>query len=415
MNISESGRAIASVTELIKNHILNEWQIPPKPDVTIGRPETTGTTPSPDGRLNLFLYELRIDPFLRNRSLGPARLPPVWLIAKYILTAFDEKGESDTSNALKYLGEGIRLLDLLKMIPTPPLPELDQNPETLKLTIEDVGVEVLSRLMQGPDQRYRSSVGFEVKPLMVASAEVPSYSLLVGIDYTKTPVIEIREEGIRIDIDSLSTRPSISKIVPQKFEIEDTFILNGKNLDASDLFAYLDSFKLRIDIQKRDSLKCVVSLSDIEEKSIMAGNHAIYLVQNLTSVRRRTSNTVIGSLIPKVDSATTNALVKVHDPDAATGKELITGNIDVVGNLLGRKNADVVVDDVVVGLYKNGETTNVLTKFEIPPVPLPGPPQHSVRLPIDIKDDVVAGTYRIIYTVNGQQAKNSPEVILDTP
>jgi uncharacterized protein DUF4255/IPT/TIG domain-containing protein len=408
-----SGKAIGAVSEIIKNHLTNYWQsfVLPTPTITIGRPEKSTGNQTP-ARLNLFLYELKIEPFLKNTSLGPSRSPPVWLVAKYVLTAFDSSSESDTVEALRYLGEGIRILAALNKIPVKngslPLPELDENPEDLMLTIEDVGVEVLSRIMQGPDQLYRSSAGFEVRPIMLAPSVLPTYSLLVGIDYTQDPFLEIGQKGIQIDVDTLLPRPSINAITPSKFELDTTILIHGKYLETPSLAAYLGTFELLITSQTKDIIECHIATQNIDENSIMAGSHIILLVQNTMSVRQRRSNLAICSLIPKVDSATPHSLIKVNDP--RTGNLLIEGNIDVLGNLLGRET-----DDVVVGLYKNGRTTNVLTEIIANPTPPPSPPQHSIRLPIRSANRVEPDNYRLIYTVNGEQAKSSPLVRLDTP
>jgi len=419
MSVSMSGKAIGSLTELIKNHILNAWDNSsglPKPNVTIGRPEALEDTQG--ARLNIFLYQLNLDPFLRNTSLGPARPIPVWLVAKYILTAFDNKHESDTMDALLYLGEGIRILASLTTITLPQnisLPELERNPETLKLTIEDVGVELLSRIMQGPDQKYRSSTGFEIRPIMIESSSPPSYSLLVGMDYTKDPIMKIGEEGIKIDIESFFIQPVIVGIERQKFEFGETFYVEGKNLDIADLSIYLGSLELDIISQKKDILECKIDLSEIDDENlIVAGNYPIYLTQHLTGTKIRKSNIVIGSLIPKVDSATPNSLEIVADP--ITAQEFIKkGDIDILGNLLGRQNENVK-DDVVAGLFRDGKTTNVLTEFTAIPSTQPGElPQRNVILHIQISDKVVPEIYRLIYTVNGQQAMNSPEVRLELP
>jgi hypothetical protein len=86
------------------------------------------------------------------------------------------------------------------------------------------------------------------------------------------------------------------------------------------------------------------------------------------------------------------------------------GNIDVLGNLLGRQG-----DDVVVGLYKDARTKNVITEFTSVLSAPADPPQHKTILHIRITDKVLPGVYRLIYTVNGQQAKHSPQVTLDLP
>jgi hypothetical protein len=409
MSVSMSGKAIGALTQLIKDHIVNVWNdsILQKPDVTIGRPEAPLNPQKTI--LNLFLYELKIDPFLRNTALGPGREPPVWLVAKYLLTAFDSTGESDTMDALRYLGEGIRILASLTTIrpQNMPLPELESNPETLKLTIEDVGVEMLSRLMQGPDQKFRSSIGFEVRPIMIDSSSLPSYSLLVGIDYTKDPLVEIGEEGIKIDIDSLSIQPVIVDIEPKKFELGNTLYVKGRNLDLPDLSIYLNSSELDITSQGKDGLECLVDFPGIDENSIVAGNYTIYLIQKVTNTRQRKSNAALGSLIPKIDSTIPSSLSKVTHPQLG---QVIVGNINIVGNLLGRQG-----DDVVVGLYRDARTTNVITKFTSIASTPPAPPQHNVILQISITDKVLPGVYRLIYTVNGQQAKSSPQVRLDVP
>jgi hypothetical protein len=103
------------------------------------------------------------------------------------------------------------------------------------------------------------------------------------------------------------------------------------------------------------------------------------------------------------------------DKDPRTNQDVIKGDIDVLGNLLGRQ-IDGYNDDVVAGLFKNGRTTNVLTEFTAIPSTLPTEmPQHNVILHIQNTDRVIPGTYRLIYTVNGQQAMNSTEVRLELP
>ena len=262
--------------------------------------------------------------------------------------------------------------------------------------------------MQGPDQLYRSSAGFEVRPIMLSPSGLPSYSLLVGIDYTQDPIVEIGEKGVQIDVNALPPRSSITTIT-SKFELDTTIIIYGKNLDSPGLAVYFDPFELVITLQTKDMIECHIATPIIDENSIAAGSRVLYVVQNMASIlQRRTSNLVIGSLIPKVESATPNSISKVSDP--STGNPLIEGNIDMLGNLLGR-----IEDDVIVGLYKDGKTTNVLTEIIVNPTSPLSSPQHSVRLPIRSANKVTPDTYRLIYTVNGEQAKSSPLVRLDTP
>ena len=61
---------------------------------------------------------------------------------------------------------------------------LENNPEPLKLTFDESSAELLSKIMQGTDERYRLSVAFQVRPVMIVPGSRRASSLLVGVDYT---------------------------------------------------------------------------------------------------------------------------------------------------------------------------------------------------------------------------------------
>ena len=56
------------------------------------RPPANGGGVPAGGRLNLFLYETSFDPTLRNVPLEDGRPAPLWLVLKYLLTAFRTGG-----------------------------------------------------------------------------------------------------------------------------------------------------------------------------------------------------------------------------------------------------------------------------------------------------------------------------------
>src|SRR5258708_232311 len=153
--------------------------------VTVGRPEPASSLPN-HSRLNLFLYEVHIDEFLRNESLDEGQPPPLWLALHYLLTAFDAGGESDTELSHEILGAGMRALQAINFLqPTAgATAPLQDNPNELKVTFDHETADLLSKLMQGPDMKYRCSAAFQVRPVLIAPADPPSYSQLVGIDYT---------------------------------------------------------------------------------------------------------------------------------------------------------------------------------------------------------------------------------------
>ena len=71
--------------------------------------------------LNLFLYETAFDATLRNLSLRDGEPPPLWLVLKFLLTAFDRDERSDSAAAHELLGSGMSALHELNFLHLDPL------------------------------------------------------------------------------------------------------------------------------------------------------------------------------------------------------------------------------------------------------------------------------------------------------
>src|SRR4051812_9554477 len=116
MPLAETGGALGAVTEVLRARLLARLGAI-LTDVTVGRPEPNGLLNNP--RLNLFLFEIQFDGHLKNIALEDSGPSPLWLVARYLLTAFDEFGDSDSLEAHALLGEGIRALHELNFLPAP--------------------------------------------------------------------------------------------------------------------------------------------------------------------------------------------------------------------------------------------------------------------------------------------------------
>src|SRR5262249_53504745 len=101
MALIDTGTAIGSVSRLLKTALTNAFtNVTPTAVVSISRPEpASGGGGHQSARVNLFLYEVQIDASLRNVPLTNGRPTPLWLVLRYLLTAFDENGDSDTEGA----------------------------------------------------------------------------------------------------------------------------------------------------------------------------------------------------------------------------------------------------------------------------------------------------------------------------
>ncbi|MBD2232776.1 Pvc16 family protein [Phormidium tenue] len=408
MALTETGKAIGAVTQLLKEHLLPPTV--PEIDVTVGRPEDVATS-SQTPKLNLFLYEIQFDASLRNRPLDHGQPFPLWLVLKYLLTAIDTTGNSDSILAHGLLGEGLRALQELALLPlissASPLntrAALQDNPEPLKITFDQTPSDLLSKVMQGSEEKYRCSVGFEVRPVMIATRQPSSYSLLVGINYETNTVIGA--EGIKIPV-LPSMGPMLKEVFPLRITPVDpdvlppqaipTVTMRGQNLALTDLSVQLGDVELAVVARSPGEIQAAVN-GDISDGAVIsAGSHALRVVQALPENHQRSSNLLVLNLLPLLNSAD---YAVSADPD-------LQGVLTLTGRLLG--TAD---DDIFVALYRAGTTVQVFDTAEpvVPPPPITL--QTQLRVPIRTVDAAPVAGDRIILRVNGQQANHSPLVTL---
>ena len=406
MALADTGKAIGAVANLLIARLSSVAA------VSVGRPELAAKN---GPRLNLFLYESQFDPTLRNHPLDEGQPPPLWLVLRFLMTAFDAGNESDTPDALEVLGQGLGALQQNSFLSFSGeaaniIAPLADNPEDLKITFDEANSELLSKVISGPEEKYRYSVGFQVRPVMIAAGEPASYSLLVGVDYTKAPVVVIGEKGIQIPVIP-SLGPTISEIEPSKFEVGSIVTIKGTDLNLSGLSVSLGPIDLPVISQKPDQLTFEVNSVIANGDAISAGSHPIAVVQTLPTGRRRPSNVLVASLIPTLTTAVIAGGTLTINPAPPPPKpQTAFATIDLTGVLLGTKD-----DDCFLALYRDGMTLRLFDTFTdedpVPPPP-PVPSQSAKSLKMVIDDSVPVGNYLVIYRVNGQQAKQSPVVSL---
>lgn len=398
MALADTDNSIGAVTELLKTRIAGFTGIP---DISIGRPDkSTGGTK----HLNLFLYGIDFDPFLKNTSLNEGEKPPIWMVLKYLLTAFNGADDSDSIEAHKHLGKAIRAVyqdDLLSLAGSSAdtLKALSPNPEDLHVTFDEAPTELLAKLMQGTDEKLRLSICFQVRPVMIASTAPGNFSLLVGIDYTNPPALAYPYTGIDV-IPSMG--PRIEELTPAGFEVNEEVMIYGSDLHLENLSVMLGPVQLPVTMQQPDQLKFKIDPSIIAASSISAGSHSVTVIQTLAGTgKKRASNAVIGNLVPTLTGATVSGLT-VHPIES--DKRFAT--IQLSGLLLGSDD-----DEAILALYRDGR---IYKMFDVLVSPAgPAPPRQTVRRRIMIADDAVeSGEYLAILRVNNQQAPQSPQVKL---
>ncbi len=403
MALADSGRAIGAVTKLLREHLIRRGFA-----VSVGKPENAAASDT-SAKLNLFLYETALDPSLRNVPLYDDQPAPLWLSLKYLVTAFDAAEASDSADAHELLGRGLSALHELNFlhldagVASDVRAALENTPEPLKLTFDETPPDLVSKLMQGSEEKYRLSVAFEVRPVMIAPAEPRAFPLLVGIDYTQAPPATVGEAGVGLAV-TASLGPRLTAVEPAAFDPGDTLTVHGEDLHLSGLECWLGATRLAVVGQRPNRLTVRAEgpvPSGATEGPIAsggapsAGEHPLLVRQPLPNGRSRASNLLVGALRPVVTDASLDA----------------AGVLTVDGLLLGTWD-----DDLLVALQRDGEVARLFEPGPEPPPPpaaltiVPGTDQQSLTVSGVDSGAVPAGDYLVVVRVNGQQALRSPTV-----
>lgn len=372
MALVHTQNAIGAVGELLVSQLASRTNAN---SVDVGRPEAAIASVGP--KFNIFLYEVEIDGHLREHALDAGQPPPIWLVLHYLLTAVDDSNETDSTKAHRLVGEGMLALQELNFLRST-ANELVDNPESLKITFEQADTELLSQIIQGADEHYRLSVAFQVRPVMVAPSEPPSYAPLV---LTVGPP---GDEGVAV-IPSIG--PCLSRIEPEQFVAGDQLRIRGDGLTGALQFICFGDVCYGVTGVSNGDLLTVVP-SDTE---LSPGSHLITAVRETSDGRRSTSNGVVGLMLPEASAATVGAVGV--DSDGNPIREL-----RVTGAHLG--NAE---DAIFMAFYKDGDTALMAEASGVATQDL-----LTAQIPLGMPPP---GLYNIIVRANGAQSILAPEVM----
>lgn len=376
MPLAESRNAIGALAEHLAVELTSRTDAG---TVDIGRPEQANSN-SNGPKLNLFLYQIEFDGHMRNTPLDVGQEPPLWLTLRYLLTAFDSTGESDSAAAQHLLGQGLLALQAMSM-QRPGAPALADNPEPIKISFENTNSEMLSSIMQVTDEKYRISAAFQARPILLARLSATgSGPLIRTIGPPASPgVVVLPSMGPRLDA-----------IAPDAFEIGDTIELQGGDLAADSVEICYGDVCLPVPAADVANNRVTVTVPSPPTADLSAGTYAVTLVKLLPSGRRFSSNAALGRLRPTVAGAS-------HGPLSPEGSNLF-GDLTITGDRLGGTE-----DSIFVGFYRDGRVQHL---FEASGTAA----QTSLTLSLTAAQAIPSAIYRIVLRVNGEQALVSPQV-----
>ncbi|HRP27177.1 MAG TPA: DUF4255 domain-containing protein [Burkholderiaceae bacterium] len=379
MALSATTEAVGAVSELLATRVSSRLNNLP---VLVGRPSDAPDDLNARG-LNLFLYHVAFDGHMRNQPLDRGQQPPVWLTLHYLLTAFDAEGESETVGAHRLLGQGIVALQELNFLHAPvTAAALTGNPEPLKITFDEADADLLNKLFSGTEERYRVSVAFQVRPVMLATDAVPDYAPLVQ---TVGPP---GNEGVMV-FASMGAR--LTSIAPAKFVAGQTVELRGVDLGGYDRIN-LGGNQLLPLAALPDDRGDVVRFQLLANTPIAAAGYAVSVTRILPSGRTMTSTPLLGELMPVVsgvalDGALTPAGANLHGSFVVDGAQFGGPDESIFAALLFDGSARIQLEP-------SSDPTPTSARFTVP---------EALALP--------PGSYRVVLRVNGQQAVQTPELV----
>jgi hypothetical protein len=189
--------AIGMVSESLRNLLVGEMTLTPAVNVTILAPDEPGG----DRRINLFLYKVQENPYLKNMDWQvkrgePARLvpPPLSLNLFYLLTSY-APNDNQTGNAAAHeiLGEAMRVFYDHPIVPEAHLAAgLIGAGEHVKIMLNTLDLEELSTVWATFTQPFRLSVLYEVSVVQLdPESERPMATRVrrIGVPDVRAPFV----------------------------------------------------------------------------------------------------------------------------------------------------------------------------------------------------------------------------------
>ncbi len=242
-----------------------------------------GGSPTPEGdRINLFLYQVSENPFLKNQDMpsnrGSRGTLPLSLNLHYLITAYGSTLQNgthiDESKAQQLLGSVMRVLNDYPIITESLLttrlspvgqtildPALRGQYETIKLCLDPVSVEDLTKIWTALTVPYRLSVAYSISVIQIESQKSRSFPQLVGEPPRGGPFITVLPLQTPL-IEAVAMRaagdpPDVVHTTPY-LHVGDTLIITGQNFGTDDALVLLNGLEIPIRPQSGTLIEIVV-------------------------------------------------------------------------------------------------------------------------------------------------------------
>lgn len=226
--------AIGRVSESLRNLLLGEMQLTPPVPVTILAPDEPG---GGNRRVNLFLYKVQENAFLRNQDwqVSPSNSsqlipPPLSLNLYYLMTPYaNNDANLGNANVHEILGEAMRVFYEYPVVPSEYLAgDLDAAREQIKIVQNGLDMEELSQVWSTFSEPFRLSVLYEVSVVQLDQ----------GVGQQRPMPQRVRQIGVP-DVHTPYQPPVIDQIDPVSGPAGSTVTFSGAYLDGWNAYVIL--------------------------------------------------------------------------------------------------------------------------------------------------------------------------------
>jgi uncharacterized protein DUF4255 len=316
--------AIAAVTATLRSVL--ETGVRADPDLN----DTTVTTQPLDkaresnnnaNQLNLFLYQTLPNAAWRNMDVprqvlpGETGMPPLALQLYYLMTAYGRNNDSNQPFSHQLLGKAMSVLhdhallgpDEIKAATAASMPrsDLDRQVDRVRITLQPLSLEEISKLWTGLQTQYRLSVAYEATVVLIDSTQPTRTPLPV---LTRGP----GDRGVDSHPDLIPPFPALDSVVPPhqqpSAKLGDMLTVSGSNLDGTNigvLFKH-NLWSAAVEVAPQPggtSTQLMVQIPN-QPAAWPAGFYAVaVLVQRPGETYRRQTNQLSFSLAPNITIA----------------------------------------------------------------------------------------------------------------
>jgi len=362
--------AIAAVTMTLQAILGNG--ITADPDLT----DTTVTILPPDkargtnnaNQLNLFLYQILPNAAWRNMNIpsqvapGETGNPPLALTLHYLITAFGRENDAALPFGHHLLGRAMSVLfdhallgaDEIRAATAAALPasDLDKQVERIRITLQPMSLEEISKLWSGLVTQYRLSVGYEVSVALIESTQPKK---------TPLPVLTrgAGDKGVSSQANLNSPFPTLDQVqFPNQQTVArlgDVLVLSGQNLSGTNVGVVFKHSRwtdpVEVPPQAGGTDTRVSVMIPNSPSNWPAGFYTVGVsVQRPTETFRRTTGLLSLALAPRITVT----------PASAAGPN-ITYTVACVPNVLPDQHVSLLLGDREVGEPPHPTQTASLT------------------------------------------------------